>query len=137
MNVLATTALLLTLGTAASAAPVAGHYGAELCVTQAEQSPNCGPAQARLDRGGRVQVRVSDIVYRLQLRSSQAEVLLMHGSMQIDEFSVADAYLFTVTNWTAHTGIDISGMKNLSAFQARMAARPAVQAAMKAEGLLK
>ena len=54
-----------------------------------------------------------------------------------DAFSVADAYLFTITNWTAHTGIDISGMKNLGAFQARMAARPAVQAAMKAEGLLK
>ena len=54
-----------------------------------------------------------------------------------NDFSVADAYLFTVTNWTAHTGIDISGMKNLNAFQARMAARPAVQAAMKAEGLLK
>lgn len=54
-----------------------------------------------------------------------------------DAFSVADAYLFTVTNWTKHVGIDISGMKNLSAFQARMAARPAVQEAMKAEGLLK
>ncbi len=54
-----------------------------------------------------------------------------------NEFSVADAYLFTVTNWTARTGIDISGMKNLGAFQARMAARPAVQAAMKTEGLLK
>ena len=54
-----------------------------------------------------------------------------------DAFSVADAYLFTVTNWTAHTAIDISAMKNLGAFQARMAARPAVQAAMKAEGLLK
>ena len=54
-----------------------------------------------------------------------------------DAFTIADAYLFTVSNWTAHTGIDISGMKNLSAFQARMAARPAVQAAMKAEGLLK
>ena len=54
-----------------------------------------------------------------------------------DAFSIADAYLFTVTNWTAHTGIDISGLKNLGAFQARMAARPAVQAAMKAEGLLK
>jgi len=54
-----------------------------------------------------------------------------------DSFSVADAYLFTVTNWTGHTGIDISGMKNLGAFQARMAARPAVQAALKAEGLLK
>jgi len=54
-----------------------------------------------------------------------------------DAFTVADAYLFTVTNWTAHTGIDISGLKNLGAFQARMAARPAVQAALKAEGLLK
>lgn len=53
-----------------------------------------------------------------------------------DAFSIADAYLFTVTNWTRHTGIDISGMKNLGAFQARMAARPAVQAALKAEGLL-
>ena len=54
-----------------------------------------------------------------------------------DAFSVADAYLFTVTNWTEHVGIDISALKNLGAFQARMAARPAVQAAMKAEGLLK
>ena len=54
-----------------------------------------------------------------------------------DAFSVADAYLFTVANWTKMVGIDLSGMKNLSAFQARMAARPAVQAAMKAEGLLK
>ena len=54
-----------------------------------------------------------------------------------DAFSVADPYLFTVTNWTRIVGIDLSGMKNLSAFQARMAARPAVQAAMKADGLLK
>jgi glutathione S-transferase len=54
-----------------------------------------------------------------------------------DAFTIADAYLFTVTNWTGHTGIDISGLKNLGAFQARMAARPAVQAALKAEGLLK
>jgi glutathione S-transferase len=54
-----------------------------------------------------------------------------------DAFSVPDAYLFTVTNWTQHVGIDISGLKNLVAFQARMAARPAVQAAMKAEGLIK
>ena len=54
-----------------------------------------------------------------------------------DAFSIADAYLFTITNWTGHTGIDISGLKNLTAFQARMAARPAVQAALKAEGLVK
>ena len=54
-----------------------------------------------------------------------------------DAFTVPDAYLFTVTNWTKFTGIDISGLKNLGAFMARMAARPAVQEAMKAEGLLK
>ena len=54
-----------------------------------------------------------------------------------DEFSIPDAYLFTVVNWTKHSGIDISGLKNLGAFMARMAARPAVQAAMKAEGLIK
>lgn len=54
-----------------------------------------------------------------------------------DAFSVADAYLFTVANWAQHTGVDISGLKHLGAFQARVAARPAVQAAMQAEGLLK
>jgi len=54
-----------------------------------------------------------------------------------DVFSIADPYLFTMITWTAHTGIDISDMKNLGAYQARIAARPSVQAAMKAEGLLK
>jgi glutathione S-transferase len=53
-----------------------------------------------------------------------------------DDFTVADAYLFTVTNWTKPTGIDISGLKNLVAYRERVAARPAVQAAMKAEGLI-
>ena len=54
-----------------------------------------------------------------------------------DTFSVADPYLFTVTNWPAVLKLDISGFANLAAFRARMAARPAVQAAMKAEGLIK
>jgi glutathione S-transferase len=54
-----------------------------------------------------------------------------------DAFSVADAYLFTVTSWTGYVGIDISALANLNAFMARMQARPAVQEAMKAEGLLK
>ena len=54
-----------------------------------------------------------------------------------DAFTVADAYLFTVAGWSQYTGIDISSLKNLGAFMARMAARPAVQEAMKAEGLLK
>ena len=54
-----------------------------------------------------------------------------------DTFTVADGYLFTVTNWPAMVGVDISGLANLAAYRARVAARPGVQAAMKAEGLLK
>ena len=51
------------------------------------------------------------------------------------EFSVADPYLFVVTGWSDHVGLDISQLSNLKAFRERMLARPAVQAAMKAEGL--
>ena len=54
-----------------------------------------------------------------------------------DTFSVADAYLFTVARWSKLVGIDISGLTELTAYLERVAARPAVQAAMKAEGLLK
>lgn len=50
---------------------------------------------------------------------------------------MADGYLFTVTNWTKPTGVDISGFPNVQAWHARVGARPAVQDAMKAEGLLK
>lgn len=53
-----------------------------------------------------------------------------------DTFSVADAYLFTVSNWTKPTGTDISSLAHLNAFRERVAARPAVQAAMRAEGLI-
>ena len=54
-----------------------------------------------------------------------------------DQFTVADAYLFTVTRWAAAIKIDLSDFANLRAFQKNVAARPAVQAAMKAEGLIK
>jgi glutathione S-transferase len=54
-----------------------------------------------------------------------------------DRFTVADAYLFVVAGWGKHVGVDISGLTNLGAFMARMAARPAVQEALKAEGLAK
>jgi glutathione S-transferase len=53
------------------------------------------------------------------------------------DFSVADAYLFTVLNWTNLHKIDLSAFPNITAYMKRMAARPAVQEAMKAEGLLK
>lgn len=53
-----------------------------------------------------------------------------------NDFTVADAYLFTVTNWAPRVGLDISGLKNVAAWRERVAARPAVKAAMKAEGLI-
>ena len=54
-----------------------------------------------------------------------------------DQFTVADGYLFTVTNWAKPTNVDISAFTHLAAYRDRVAARPAVQEAMKAEGLLK
>jgi len=54
-----------------------------------------------------------------------------------DAFCVADAYLFVVTTWAPHVGLDLSAFKNINAFMERMRARPAVQEALKAEGLLK
>lgn len=54
-----------------------------------------------------------------------------------ETFTVADAYLFTVAGWGKYVGVDISGLDRLGAYLGRVAARPAVQAALKAEGLLK
>ncbi len=54
-----------------------------------------------------------------------------------DTFTVADAYLFTVAGWGKHVGVDIAPMNGLSAYMGRVAARPAVQEALKAEGLSK
>lgn len=52
-------------------------------------------------------------------------------------FSVADAYLFVLLGWTKPTQIDLSRWPNLAAFHARVGARPKVQEALRAEGLLK
>jgi glutathione S-transferase len=54
-----------------------------------------------------------------------------------DQFTVADGYLFNVTNWAAFVKLDLSPFTNVLALRERVAARPAVQAAMKAEGLIK
>jgi len=53
-----------------------------------------------------------------------------------EQFSVADAYLFTVTTWAPHVGLDLSGYTNLAAFMDRMRTRTAVLEALKAEGLI-
>lgn len=52
-----------------------------------------------------------------------------------DHFSVADAYLFTVTRWARAVHVDLSAFTALADFQKRAQERPAVQAALQAEGL--
>ena len=59
-----------------------------------------------------------------------------HDFLFGSNFTAADAYLFTVTNWAHHVKLDLSEFPNLQAFQRRVTKRPAVQAAMKAEGLI-
>jgi glutathione S-transferase len=54
-----------------------------------------------------------------------------------ETFTVADGYLFTVVGWGKLVSVDVSALKALTDFMARTSARSAVQAALKAEGLLK
>ncbi|MFM9997719.1 MAG: glutathione transferase GstA [Burkholderiaceae bacterium] len=54
-----------------------------------------------------------------------------------EHFTVADGYLFTVTNWAPRVGVDLSPVPGLLAYRERVGARPAVMAAMRAEGLIK
>lgn len=53
-----------------------------------------------------------------------------------DRYSCADPYLFVILTWPGYLGLDIAKWPNLAAYAARIRTRPAVQAAMKAEGLL-
>jgi glutathione S-transferase len=53
------------------------------------------------------------------------------------QFSVADAYAFTVLNWAGMLDVDLKPYPNIRAFMERIAARPKVKEAMRAEGLLK
>jgi glutathione S-transferase len=52
-----------------------------------------------------------------------------------EHFTTPDAYLFTVSNWAKGTGVDLSKFPNVVALMKRIGERPAVKAAMEAEGL--
>ena len=64
-----------------------------------------------------------------------ANVLDAQPYLTGDSFTVADAYLFTVLSWTGYVKVDITPWPSLGAYFERVKARPAVQAAMAAEGL--
>ena len=53
------------------------------------------------------------------------------------QFTVADGYLFTMLSWAERMKFDLAAMPNLLAYKARVGARPAVQAALVKEGLMK
>ena len=78
------------------------------------------------------------VIAKLQERLKFTDGLLA-GKQYVmgDTYSVADGYLFTVTNWAQHVGIDLAPYANLVAYRTRVAARPATVAAMTAEGLIK
>ena len=79
-------------------------------------------------------ITIDKVMSRLKWMDSQ---LAGKSYLMGDAFSVADPYLFAVTNSAPRVGIDISRLANIAAFRERMAARPAVQTAMRHEGLLK
>ena len=74
---------------------------------------------------------------RLQSRFTWVDKQLAGKDYLMGGFSVADAYLYTVSRWGQFVGVDTSGLANLQAFKQRMETRPGVQAALKAEGLIK
>jgi glutathione S-transferase len=79
------------------------------------------------------------IVDKLATRYALIEKLLSDGRTYLtgDTFATVDAYLFTVTTWSNMLKVDLSAFPKLMAYQGRVAARPAVQAALVAEGLVK
>ena len=84
---LAVLAAFATLGAAAvpSSPPPTGRYVVQMCVATSAAPPSCGPAQADLNVDGLLRVRVDDVVYNMQLRSRQIEIVVMHNVVQIDE----------------------------------------------------
>jgi glutathione S-transferase len=83
------------------------------------------PAQTREERLGYLRKRYKLIDHLLEGKT------FLFG----DRFTVADAYLFAVTRWAEGVKLDLSELKHLQEFQRRIAERPAVKAAMEAEGL--
>jgi glutathione S-transferase len=93
-------------------------------------SPLFNPATPELIRSERREVVFK--YYALLERSLTPRQWLLG-----EQFSAADAYLFTVTNWARHVGLDLSRLPAITAFQRRAAGRPQVRETLLAEGLLR
>ena len=74
---------------------------------------------------------------RLTMRFGAADKALAGKQYLMgSQFTVADGYLFNMTRWAKRVELDLSGFANVTALAARVEARPAVQAALKAEAAL-
>jgi glutathione S-transferase len=76
---------------------------------------------------------IETLAERLQYVESQLGQQYLTGP----QFTIADAYLFVVVSWANYLKVDLAPYAKLRGFLDRVAGRPAVQAAMKAEGLIK
>lgn len=78
----------------------------------------------------------AESIATLQRRYAPIEQRLGQGDWLVGaDFTVADAYLFVVNTWARLVDVDLSAFPRLRAFQERVARRPAVRAALVAEGL--
>jgi glutathione S-transferase len=123
---------------AANLAPPKGtiqHYRMHewLNFTSSELHKNFGPLFNLTTPDEQRTILVEGIVRNFTYANSQ---LASDEYLMGRHFTVADGYLFVMLTWANLVKIDLSGMINLVAFHGRVAARPSVQAALKAEGAL-
>ena len=104
-----------------------GYINSELHKTYSPLFRPDTPAQTRAER----------LAYLVRRYAIVEKQLAAHPYLLGESFTVADAYLFTVTHWAGTVKFDLAPFPSVRAFQERVAARPAVQAAMQAEGLIK
>ena len=72
---------------------------------------------------------------KLAVRFAELDALLAAREFLAGDYSVADAYAFTIVNWANFLAIPLERYPNLQAYLARVSARPAVKEALRAEGL--
>ena len=104
-----------------------GYINSELHKTYSPLFRPDTPAETRAER----------LAYLAKRYAIVEKQLAAHPYLLGESFTVADAYLFTVTNWAGKVKLDLAAFPNVRAFQERIAARPAVKAAMRAEEQIK
>ena len=74
---------------------------------------------------------------KLATRFAEIDALLSTQDYLVGEYSVADAYAFTIVNWASVLALPLTPYTHLKMYLTRVSARPRVQEALRAEGLVK